>query len=643
MYRLANRSLAGLLVVALALTGLLIARPERAFADDPYDQPYMGQGYTKEQILTKWADRKPTGTGTAFSNNPSAAAPFSAGTLTDQAMTNGLNTWNFARWLAGLQDISLYATYNSNMAVGALVNAANDALTHFPEQPPGMSAELYEKGAAACRQANLFYAWSSADTLNNTELMAQSVLAWLDDSDDWNVKALGHRRWMLYPQMVTSGFGAAYTAFPAFPPSTTPAYYTACQVMGLGEDSSRAKSIVQWPAAGYFPFEFFEPSSYFHVDQAWSVSLDPAVYGKKYTSGINVTMTELGGGTETFAAEVISETKIFTVETSGYGTDFCIIFRPGTLTPAVGKAYDITVSGLRTPADAPASNIVYHVKFFSLSETVPVRKSVSVGTQAGTLVAGTAGSAHFDVTSAQIADGIAGSVSWFTADDGLIPASAPAGLTSSVSSILHNAAVVTIEASTETLAGIYYFKVTVDGATSDISTLTIGAPAGKYPYSYDLFDRGVRTKQTDCYGEGTHTVWLPTRDAIGGYAFAGWILEGGSFVDGQTTAPDFVASFTLEVGPEIDLPEIYITYMAIYTRAEGGMNVYTANPLQRGDANCDGTVDASDAALILRYIVKLDTLTPLGFANALLTGGTEPTAADAARILRWIVKLETSP
>jgi len=59
----------------------------------------------------------------------------------------------------------------------------------------------------------------------------------------------------------------------------------------------------------------------------------------------------------------------------------------------------------------------------------------------------------------------------------------------------------------------------------------------------------------------------------------------------------------------------------------------------RGDANCDGTVDASDAAAILRYLVQLRQLSLQGLANALLTGGENPTAADAARILRWLVQL----
>ncbi|MCL2694904.1 MAG: hypothetical protein FWE69_01105 [Clostridiales bacterium] len=65
-------------------------------------------------------------------------------------------------------------------------------------------------------------------------------------------------------------------------------------------------------------------------------------------------------------------------------------------------------------------------------------------------------------------------------------------------------------------------------------------------------------------------------------------------------------------------------------------------PSLRGDANVDNNVNAADAAAILRYLVELTRLTPLGLVNAKVTAGTNPvSAADAARILRWLVELDT--
>ncbi|MCL2695988.1 MAG: hypothetical protein FWE69_06660, partial [Clostridiales bacterium] len=62
----------------------------------------------------------------------------------------------------------------------------------------------------------------------------------------------------------------------------------------------------------------------------------------------------------------------------------------------------------------------------------------------------------------------------------------------------------------------------------------------------------------------------------------------------------------------------------------------------RGDADCNGTVSAADAAAILRHLVQLQYLTPQGLINALVTdttGSTTVSAADAAKILRWLVEL----
>ncbi|MCL2670856.1 MAG: dockerin type I domain-containing protein [Clostridiales bacterium] len=67
---------------------------------------------------------------------------------------------------------------------------------------------------------------------------------------------------------------------------------------------------------------------------------------------------------------------------------------------------------------------------------------------------------------------------------------------------------------------------------------------------------------------------------------------------------------------------------------------YTPPPL-RGDANCDGVVDAKDAAAILRHLAGLSTLTPQGEINALVSGGTSVSAVDAAMILRYLAGLIT--
>ena len=73
--------------------------------------------------------------------------------------------------------------------------------------------------------------------------------------------------------------------------------------------------------------------------------------------------------------------------------------------------------------------------------------------------------------------------------------------------------------------------------------------------------------------------------------------------------------------------------IAPYTEAPPPLVAY-------GDANCDGKITAADAALILRFIVKLDPLSGAGLSNADANGDGKITAADAALVLRFIVRLE---
>jgi len=63
----------------------------------------------------------------------------------------------------------------------------------------------------------------------------------------------------------------------------------------------------------------------------------------------------------------------------------------------------------------------------------------------------------------------------------------------------------------------------------------------------------------------------------------------------------------------------------------------------QGDANEDGVVTASDAAAILRHLVRLQELTPQGLINADFNLDGAVNAQDAALILRYLVRLYTPP
>ena len=59
-----------------------------------------------------------------------------------------------------------------------------------------------------------------------------------------------------------------------------------------------------------------------------------------------------------------------------------------------------------------------------------------------------------------------------------------------------------------------------------------------------------------------------------------------------------------------------------------------------GDLNFDGKVQAADARLVLRYVAKLDSLTPKQLQVADMDGDGKVSASDARIILRIAAKLQ---
>ena len=84
-------------------------------------------------------------------------------------------------------------------------------------------------------------------------------------------------------------------------------------------------------------------------------------------------------------------------------------------------------------------------------------------------------------------------------------------------------------------------------------------------------------------------------------------------------------------------------YTAVFTKepftAQTKDVVLPMIPIVYGDANCDGKITSADAAMVLRSIVGLSTLTPLGMLNADVDCDTQVTAGDAAAILRYVIAL----
>jgi hypothetical protein len=168
------------------------------------------------------------------------------------------------------------------------------------------------------------------------------------------------------------------------------------------------------------------------------------------------------------------------------------------------------------------------------NESVQPDKTVTVGTQTGTLTAGVAGSVAYAVTTANIANGS------YTA----VVANLPAGVTvSGQVSIAGNTGTLTLAGNTSTTAATTSnLTLTLDGATSAAFSLAINAGGGNTKTVSVGEQAGTLTAGT----AGTVTYAVTTANiADGSYAAAVENLPAGVTVSGQVTIAEDSGTLTL--------------------------------------------------------------------------------------------------
>lgn len=312
-------------IVAIPATPSFAALPQRS----------------ESEIRTRWEELRPTYTGDPYRVAPSWQAPYALGALTPGYQTDGLASINYMRYLAGLpDDIALDPDLVSAAQHGAVLLAAGQ-FAHSQPRPADMPQTFYDIGNAANGQSNIGWGYP---TLWNFNVASAS------DSEPSNLAQLGHRRWLLNPQMRYTGMGFANGR------SATYAF-----------DSRRASAVdyesINWPAAGYFPVEMFDART------PWSVSLNPAKYRyDRGPAGHTVTLTRIRDGRVwTFnSADTNTSGEYFNFDTNGFGVPNAFVFRPdpasvGRYLP--GDRFTVTISGGIYRRDGSPTTISYTTIF----------------------------------------------------------------------------------------------------------------------------------------------------------------------------------------------------------------------------------------------------------------------------------------
>jgi hypothetical protein len=217
---------------------------------------------------------------------------------------------NWYRAMAGVPaQVQLDPTFNRKAQQAALVMAANRNLSHSPPSTWTCNNADATQGAGS---ANLALGSAGPD----------SIVGYIEDSGSNNA-AVGHRRWLLYPQTQTMGTGDVTGAV------LTNALWVFDNRFGAARPSVRDE-FVAWPPPGHVPHPTVYPR--------WSFSYPGADF-----SAATVTMTENGVPIGT-RKEAVS---------AGAGENTLVWF-PGAYTdgmawarPSTDTRYQVQLNGVR--------------------------------------------------------------------------------------------------------------------------------------------------------------------------------------------------------------------------------------------------------------------------------------------------------
>lgn len=201
--------------------------------------------------LKKWelADR--------FEEAPGLTSPHKAGKLKKDYLESALRHVKAYRWLCDLPiEVGLHEPYNELSQHGAVIIALNGDLSHEPPQPPGVAKDFFTKGYQGCNKSNLYMLPRGS--------LRDAVDGWMDDSDASNIDKVGHREWILGPDLGKVGFGEA-GADNAFKSMYVVDSSGKREPAKAARPGPKIQEFTAYPSAGYFPLEYFHPGA------AWSV------------------------------------------------------------------------------------------------------------------------------------------------------------------------------------------------------------------------------------------------------------------------------------------------------------------------------------------------------------------------------------
>ena len=285
-----------------------------------------------------------------FDVNPSTAAPYSLGKVSDDTLNDACTLLNTFRYLAGIPaNVTLKSEYNEYAQAASVVNAANSSISHFPSQPAGMDDAMYQKGYKGAGSSNIAYGYASWST-DVYNLGSFISTGWMSDAGSGNIDRVGHRRWILNPTMSQTGFGVAING--------ENEVHSAMYAFDTGNTSAKNYKGVVWPAQNV-------PVGYFDSKDPWSISLGESVKSATVTMKC-INTGEIWTFSGTSDCNKNDDTGYININNGGFGQKGCIIFRPKNgVTVQKDYSYDVVIS---YETSSKSSTINYTVDFFDIKD-----------------------------------------------------------------------------------------------------------------------------------------------------------------------------------------------------------------------------------------------------------------------------------
>ena len=285
---------------------------------------------------------------------PKFTAPYKAGELKSSLLNEALAELNRIREIIGVpHNITLNDDYNNKAQHGAVLLDVINTLDHKPGKPRDMDQTFYELAYAGTSNGNLSSGWDSRGVGMN---LIMALRGCMNDSDNYNISALGHRRWLMHPRMKQVGFGLSVNSGSGYDYAVT---YVIEKLTGYEPEAwPITDEFISWPSSkNNNPIEYFNDDD---DDIAWSITPNPAVFSSPTNATVTVTRTS---DSKTWTFSSYSSDGYFNVNTATYGWDPCIIFRPdGISSYSNGDEYTVEVTGL-TRKSGGEGTIKYKVKF----------------------------------------------------------------------------------------------------------------------------------------------------------------------------------------------------------------------------------------------------------------------------------------